>query len=280
MNDNDKQRALALVNKLLNEAQTRAAAGNYKEALTAVKKAKALDQANIFLLALERQIEQIHELALTGILTDAQKTDILDSIPKLVDQATRVVSGDERATASSPRKETPEEHEAKLAAGRWLKNQYFQRSHEFVRKAEYEQALAELRKIFSIDDQDKVAREFELKILQMLEISRHQPTIVRPEVIEPVVPVKPVASPEVGQPPVQPDQQPRLRKKRGGLWVAIIVATIVVALATLYFIRRQNARTAGQGVQNQEKTEEVPLYPVPPAQIPQDTTRHDTVVVR
>jgi hypothetical protein len=76
MNEDDKHRAQALVNRLLNEAAQKAAGGEYKAALSAAKKAKALDQTNVFLLALERQIEQLGELAITGFLTEAQKNDI------------------------------------------------------------------------------------------------------------------------------------------------------------------------------------------------------------
>ncbi|HEX7572552.1 MAG TPA: hypothetical protein VF514_05620, partial [Bacteroidota bacterium] len=185
MNEDNKHRAQALVNRLLREAGDKAATGEYKAALTAVKKAKALNQTNVFLLALERQLEQIGELAITGLLGDAQKNDILGSIPGLVDQASQSSSALEKPDAvEESRTETVEEREARTAAGRWLKNQYFQRSHNFVRKSEYDQALQELRKIFSIDDQDKVAREFELKIVQMLEMRRRQPMVTRPDSVQ------------------------------------------------------------------------------------------------
>jgi hypothetical protein len=280
MNDDDRHRAQALVHKLLNETKSKAAAGNYREALTAAKKAKALDQANVFLLALERQVEQIQELAITGILSDTQKTDILESIPKLVDQATQAESTLRGAPGDrADRAETEEEREARIAAGRWLKNQYFQRAHEFVRKAEYDQALAELRKIFAIDDHDKVAREFELKILQMLELSRHQSSMVRPEIIEQSRAPKPSAGVGFSGGSAR---QTELQKKRTVIWIAVIVTVAVAILATIYFMGRQHTKAAGPVIDEagQEKTEEVPMYPVPPPQIPSDTTRHDTALVR
>ena len=68
MNEADKKHAQALVNRLLHEAGDKGAAGEYKHALTAVRKAKALDLTNVYTLALERQLEQIEELAVTGLV--------------------------------------------------------------------------------------------------------------------------------------------------------------------------------------------------------------------
>ena len=283
MNDDNTQRAQALVNRLLSEAGERASAGSYKAALTAVKKAKALDQTNVFILALERQIEQILELSITGILTDEQKNDILGSIPNLVDQAIGADSALKKPDAPhTSHEETPEEREARVAAGRWLKNQYFQRAHDFVRKNEYEHALTELRKTFSIDDQDKVAREFELKIIQMLEIQRHEPPLARSEPGVPAPPStpRPASLPDLHQ---REDNRPAVtRKKPGSLWIAVIVAVAVIVLGILYFWNRQHSTPSVPHIEEsaQEKTEDVPLYPVPPPQIPSDTTRSDTSSIR
>lgn len=279
MNDSDKQRAQALVNRLLREAADKAAAGEYKEALTAVKKAKALDQSNVFLLALERQIEQMHELGIIGLLSDEQKSDILGSIPDLVNKAVQADSALENPNAPhAGREETGEEREARVAAGRWLKNQYFQRAHDFVRKGDYEHALGELRKIFAIDDQDRVARDFEVKIEQMLEIRRHQPAALRAEggiraaAVEPAVPSEPVGSGEDIKEPGAP------RGRSRAILIAVIVTTIIALLAVVYFWKRQHATPAVPRIQEsaQEKTEEIPVYPVPPPQIPSDTSRADT----
>jgi len=279
MNDDDKQRAQALVNRLLREAGDKAATGEYKAALTAVKKAKALDQANVFLLALERQLEQIEELAITGLLSDAQKSDILGSLPGLVNQACQ--SSTAPGASEAGRADTAQEREARIAAGRWLKNQYFQRSHDFVRKGEYDQALLELRKIFSIDDQDKVAREFELKIMQMLELRRRKPLVTRPDSVqEQPAEVSLAESPEPAA--VAETKTVPPAKKSSGILIAVIVTILVIALAAVYFWNRHKAPPAVPQIHEtgQEKSEEAPLYPVPPAQVLPDTTKPDSAAVR
>ncbi len=279
MNDDNRQRAQALVNRLLHEAGDKTAEGNYKAALTAVKKAKALDQTNVYILALERQVEQIQELSITGIVTEEQKGDILGSIPNLVDQAIRADSALTKADGhGSTREETPGEREARDAAGRWLKNQYFQRAYAFVQKSEYDHALTELRKTFSIDDQDRVAREFELKIVQMLELQRHEPPLARPEPVAPALRQEP--SPAL--PPLQrggdAGKPPAGKKGSGTLWMAVIVTMAIVILAAFYFWNRQHSTPPVPTINesDQEKAEETPVYPVPPPQLPTDTTRTDT----
>lgn len=278
MNEDDKHRAQALVNRLLKEACDKASTGEYNAALTAVKKAKALDQTNVFLLALERQLEQIGELAITGLLSDAQKNDILGSIPGLVDQASQSSSALEKPDAvESGRTETAGEHEARIAAGRWLKNQYFQRSHTFVRKGEYDQALQELRKIFSIDDQDKVAREFELKIMQMLELRRRQPMLTRPDSVHQQPPQD--SPPESSEPvaAVEKETVPSEKKSRS-VFIAVIVSLILFTLTAAYFWNRHKSTPAVPEVRETvpEQIEDAPVYPVPPAQVPSDTTKLDS----
>jgi hypothetical protein len=269
MNDNDKRHAQALVNKLLKEAEEKTKGGDYRPALTAVRKAKALDQGNVFLLALERQVEQMGDLVLTGTLTDAQKLDILDSVPRLVQQAS---NSESVLTEGSPGQSSEDLREAKIAAGRWLKNQYFQRSHEFVRTGEYERALTELRKIFSIDDQDKVAREFEMKIMQMLELRRHQPPVLQAE-LPGQAEQKPVAP--AGE-PAPPKAKPASGRRVIVYMVAITVVAIILA-AVFFWNRRQSPPTRPH-VQESiiEKPEEQPIYPVPPARVGADTTARDS----
>jgi antitoxin component HigA of HigAB toxin-antitoxin module len=282
MNDDDKQRAQALVNRLLHEAEENTHVDAFRAALTAVKKAKALDQSNVYLLALERQVEQIDELVSAGTLTEAQKADIVGSVPRLVEQAIQSNSALTRpGERNVERKETPEEAEARLAAGRWLKNQYFQRAHEFVREGKYDQALTELRKIFSVDDQDKVARDFEMKILQMLELQRRQPIVtnVIPEVVQPAIadPIAPSAPARAAVAPV-----PGRGRGKGTIWIAVIVTIVAISFAAFYFWKRHQTTPAVPQIreQVQEKPEEAPIYPVPPPVLAPDTTAKDSTARR
>jgi len=191
MNDNEKQHARALIERLIAEAQDDITQNAYVQALTAIRKAKVLDVTNIYILAFERQVEQLNDLTSSGTLTDEQRTDILDSLPGIIEQAKSTQAPlATPETADAERRSTPEQLEQMRAARQWLKNQYFQRTHEHVKKQEYTRALAELRRVSVIDKDDLFAHGFERKIVQMQELQKQ----------------KPPAPAEV--PPVSPDMQP------------------------------------------------------------------------
>lgn len=191
MNDNEKQHARALIDRLIAEAQDDIGQKAYVQALTAIRKAKVLDVTNIYMLAFERQVEQLNDLTSSGTLTDEQRTDILDSLPGIIEQAKSTQAPlATPETADAERRSTPEQLEQMRAARQWLKNQYFQRTHEHVKKQEYTRALSEVRRVFVIDKDDLFAHEFERKIVQMQELQKQKP----PEPAE--------------VPPVSPDMQP------------------------------------------------------------------------
>lgn len=191
MNDNEKQHARALIERLIAEAQNDIEQKAYVRALTAIRKAKVLDVTNIYILAFERQVEQLNDLTSSGTLTDEQRTDILDSLPGIIEQAKSTQAPlATPETADAERRSTPEQLEQMRAARQWLKNQYFQRTHDHVKKQEYTRALAELRRVFVIDKDDLFAHGFERKIVHMQELQKQ----------------KPPAPAEV--PPVSPDMQP------------------------------------------------------------------------
>jgi flagellar basal body-associated protein FliL len=67
-------------------------------------------------------------------------------------------------------------------------------------------------------------------------------------------------------------------KRFGGVLIAVIVTLIVVVLATVFFWNRHKSTSAVPQVHEtvQGKNEDAPIYPVPPAQVPSDTTKHDS----
>ena len=179
MNDDYKQHAHALIQRLLTEAHEDARAHSYKDALVALRKAKALDATNIYTLAFERQVEQLEELTAGGTITDDQRNDILESIPVLIEQAHATQAPLATAeTADAERHVSPEQQEQMRAARLWLKNQYFQRAHQHVRKQEYDEARAEIRRVFVIDDDDLFAHQLEATIVQLQDLHRKEMTPV------------------------------------------------------------------------------------------------------
>ena len=150
----------------LTEAQTRAEKGDYASAVKAVAEAKTLAPKNIYVLAFEKQVELLSALAAAKSLTDEQRTDILESIPSIIERALES-SLSPGAPAGIPALKSggdaTKEKKEKAAALEWLKNQYFQHAHEYIRKGEYQNALAEIRRVYIIDPSNSIARDFEKK---------------------------------------------------------------------------------------------------------------------
>ena len=117
----------------LAEAQSRAEQGEYAAAVSAVREAKSLAPKNIYILAFEKQAEQLSELDASKNLSDEQRTDILESIPAIIERAlesSRSPGTQTDISALRPGGDANQEKKEKAAALEWLKNQYFQHAHE------------------------------------------------------------------------------------------------------------------------------------------------------
>ncbi len=179
----------------LADAQTRAEKGDYADAVRAVREAKALAPKNVYVLAFEKQAEQLSELESAHSLTEEQRTDILESIPAIIERAIESSRSPGTLTDISALKSGPDatqERKEKAAALEWLKDQYFQHAHEYIRKGEYQNALAEIRRVYIIDPTNAIAREFEKEFETLAQLKRGDSVRVYPTV--PSVPPPPRVS--------------------------------------------------------------------------------------
>ncbi len=292
MNSDDKAHAQALVRRLLGEARDHATAGAFQEALAAVRKARGLEPSNVFILAFERQIEQIQEHLASGTLSDDQRRDIIDSLAGIVQSATSETEAPAPAEGVAAQPEpVPEQREQVRAARQWLKNQYLQRAHSHVLKKEYDKALSEIRRVFIIDERDRFAREFEMKVLQMQELSRRKTLVfsedglekeagATPKVPAPTPTPAPTTVPAHEEPPTPPaPATPPASRSVFFLRIGIIATVALLAFAFYYFWKREQPRPvkvtpAEEQVAPNEADE--PIYKIPPGGA--DTTRADSTV--
>jgi protein TonB len=75
-----------------------------------------------------------------------------------------------------------------------LKLLYFQRASKFVMKGEYEQALTEVRRVFVVDPENAIAREYATRVESLIEHARRETSS------DPM--------PAAGEEPVLPEQRP------------------------------------------------------------------------
>jgi periplasmic protein TonB len=179
------------VGHLLTNAHSLAEAGDFTAALAATRQAKTLEPKNVYVLAFEKQTEQLMEFSAAGTVTEEQRSDILESMPVIIEKAVELSRTSSGVTvisglgSSKSLADIERERTEKGAALEWLKNQYFQHAHEYVRKGEYHHALAEIRRVYIIDTENKVARDFEKQIDQLAQMKTQHATKVHPSIIPP-----------------------------------------------------------------------------------------------
>ncbi len=174
----------------LTEAQSLAEKGDYAAAVGAVREAKSLAPKNVYVLAFEKQAEQLSALDAARNLTDEQRTDILESIPSIIERALESSTTPGTPTGVSSLRsggDATQEKREKAAALEWLKNQYFQHAHEYIRKGEYQNALAEIRRVYIIDPSNSIARDFEKQFEALDKMKRGDSFRMPPPASAPVV---------------------------------------------------------------------------------------------
>ena len=249
MTENQERLSSEELAGLLAQGRDLAEAGKHRDALAAVREAKKLHPRNVYVLAFERQIEQLIELSLAGKLGDDERSDILESIPGIIDRA--LAGSGEPAFPSVPAPDAAAAERARAeraAAHEWLKSQYFQHAHEYVKKGEYDHALTEIRRVFIIDPENAIARDFEVQIGELSRTSR-EPTSAQ---AAPAAPA-PKPGPQSTRPPTKPrapeaaagkarargDAPPARRKKLSPVSIILLfLALALLAFATVYLVKR------------------------------------------
>ncbi len=200
----------------LQDASNLAGQGDYGGALQQIRSVKSIQPENIYVLAFERQLEQLLELTEAGIITEEQRTDILESIPGIVEKAIEQPNARPADIASPDHRALQSSSEERSAALSWLKNQYFQHAHDYVQKGQFSNALTEIQRVFIIDPNNDTARDFEKQIQKLLELKQQA----------------------TGAAAMAPAAEEMSRKESNFWLIAAGVIFIVVAILVIYFLNR------------------------------------------
>lgn len=254
----------------LADAQTRAEKGEYAAAVAAVRQAKNLAPKNVYVLAFEKQAEQLSELDSAKSLTEEQRTDILESIPAIIERAlesSRSPGMTTDMTALRAGGDALQDKKEKAAALEWLKDQYFQHAHEYIRKGEYQNALAEIRRVYIIDPTNSIASDFEKQFEALAQLKRKDTLRVYPSPASrpplpsraPVAEASPAPSEEEnaeptpmmteewssprqqrrGPPPAPRTQEVRKGRKKGSVFLILLIVLSLAVLAAILYIYYQ-----------------------------------------
>ncbi len=182
------------------EIQTMAEGGQFADALIRLRKIKAFYPHTTSFVALEKQLERLLVLPRDSETSEAQKRELLGSLPGLIHDAMQAMrSGPPTRPTPTPTPPKPTAHRSDRDVARaQLKEQYFQHADEYLKKGAYGSALVEIRRVKIIAPDDQAALEYERTIRQLVELQ--QRTGIRPE--QPAQPAQEPTKPQVTAHPI------------------------------------------------------------------------------
>jgi len=177
----------------LREVYEKTDSREYAEALDVLELARTAEPGNIYIAALRRQLDALLSLSQADDLSEDQRHELMEPMPGIIECAIRdhdrlsrpgimesSSTGDQNAVPEEPpatgENEPVHEHETdpgeiqkELEA---LKLLYFQRASKFVMQGEYEQALAEVRRVFVVDPENTIAKEYASRVEHLIQHAR------------------------------------------------------------------------------------------------------------
>ncbi len=147
---------------LLKEAQQKILQNIPADALRLIREAKIIDLHNLYISALE------HFVSITPAeLTPGEHaSDIRHLINVFVERA--LVDNERRMMKRAEQYSAPDQQTLEQEK---MKNLYFQRTDEMLEKKEFERAMEEVRRIYVFEPSNIVAKEYEHKIRQLMDMN-------------------------------------------------------------------------------------------------------------
>jgi TonB family protein len=164
----------------VHEIQSMAEAGQFADALIRLRKIKPLYPRNTFFVALEKQLERLLALPRDTEPSEAQKRELLNSLPGLIRGAIDGICHQPASAAPTGNLPVPArpvvpvqvDRVNKEAARARLKEQYFQHADEFLKQGAYGSALVEIRRVRIIAPDDRMVAEYERTIRQLVDLQQ------------------------------------------------------------------------------------------------------------
>lgn len=166
---------------------TKAEAGEYADAMTALQETLTSAKDNVYVRAVERQLTSLLDLSRRNVLTDERKAEILDPITSIVERLISsptldagIRAGNHGAPASQPDKALSLQE--KVTALDHIKVNYFERAGQHLTNGDYDMALAEIRRVFVIEPENATAKQYESVILELMRLKGAPPQVMRPTI--------------------------------------------------------------------------------------------------
>jgi len=150
----------------------------YAESLGLARITNPADQYKIDRVTLENLLARIIDRFQHKDLSEQQKNELFKLLPSLVERAIasshaeQFQLGNTGAATTDPLLDLGKKEE--IARLERLKNQYFQNAREYVKIGNYQYALVEVRRMYIVDPENPVARQYEKWIEQLAKLQNQQ----------------------------------------------------------------------------------------------------------
>jgi TonB family protein len=174
--------------ELLSEVVQRTNAHEYTDAMAILEIARSSDPGNIYISALKRQLEALISLSGPDAAVEGRRQKLLEPLVGIVECAIREAQkhNGEAGGSEVHRSETDRMSSHVTESGRittWMKDDekkklealkllHFQRASKFVMKGEYAQAMEEVRRVFVVDPDNLIAKEYVNRVQQLIDHSK------------------------------------------------------------------------------------------------------------
>jgi protein TonB len=232
----------SLFKRQVMEVGSLANTGQYSKAISIIRNTKAIYPKNIFIIALEKQLEKLLALTYSPSLSDPERQkEILGSIPSLAQRAVEAMNNEGPLPTTLPSHHSKERD----VAFKKLKEQYFQLADGHMQSSEYQSALEEIRRILILDPDDTTAKEYQVKIEEFIDLKENSvPVPTSPTLQErkprldpqPVPPLQQKISPKTRQPVRKERQEEKLQHRRRMEGMSPLSKVLVVSIPALLVV--------------------------------------------
>jgi len=227
-----------LLSSHLKEVQGRVREGQFQEALESIQQARVTEPHNLYVIALQKQVERLRDLSHDKSLSESTRREIQRTLEAVASRAVSVHANDQPLEREIAEREEALEN---------VRRSYLQRADEYLAEGDLQRALREVRRLHILHPHDPEAERYEKKINNILglqnpvpdEATIESPMGLRAETESPFAPAPEKQAsrmePTIAMPAFQDEGFPEEGHPRAIRWSTIlfISAILLIAIITL-----------------------------------------------
>jgi len=149
----------ALLSSHLKEVQGRVREGQFQEALESIQQARTTEPHNLYVIALQKQVERLRDLSQDKTLSEKARYEIQRTLEAIASRAVSVPTNDQQQEREIAEREEALEN---------IRRSYLLRADEYLTEGDLQRALREVRRLHILHPHDPEAERYEKKINHIL----------------------------------------------------------------------------------------------------------------